>query len=72
MTPDKKDQKEEDRRHEYIPGVQEKSTLGGAFNTGVTSEDPEEKEEIEKKGSLAVLKPKADNPEEQNIPGSPE
>lgn len=60
MLPDKKNTKEEDGRHEYIPGVQEKSTLGGAYNTGVTSEDPEEKDEIEKKGSLAVLKPKED------------
>lgn len=49
---------EEDDRHEYIPGAQEKTTLGGAYNTGVTSDDPEEKDEIEKKGTLANLKPK--------------
>lgn len=55
---DKRKQPDADGRHEYIPGVQEKSTIGGAFNSGVTSEDPEEKEEIEKKGSLAQLKPK--------------
>lgn len=64
MIPDKKNQKEEDQRHEYIPGVQEKSTLGGEYNTGVTSDDPEEKNEIEKKGSLAVLKPKKDSKDE--------
>lgn len=58
MTQDKKNKPEADDRHEYIPGVQEKSTIGGKHNIGVTSEDPEEKEEIEKKGSLAVLKPK--------------
>jgi hypothetical protein len=55
--------RDDDHRHEYIPGVQEKSTIGGAYNTGVTSDDPQEKEEIEKKGSLAVLKPKNDSEE---------
>lgn len=55
---DKRKQPDADDRHEYIPGVQEKSTLGGAYNSGVTSDDPAEKEEIEKKGSLAQLKPK--------------
>jgi len=61
MQSDKKDRKQEDEhRHEYIPGAQEKTTLGGAYNTGVTSDDPEEKEEIEKKGTLANLKPKGD------------
>jgi hypothetical protein len=66
MIPDKKkeNEREEDDRHEYIPGVQEKSTLGGAYNTGVTSDDPEEKDEIEKKGSLAVLKPRSDSKDE--------
>ena len=67
MIPDKKNNKEEEHRGEYIPGVQEKSTLGGEYNTGVTSDDPEEKNEIEKKGSLAVLKPKKDpNEEDKN------
>lgn len=61
MQPDKKDPRHEEGRNEYIPGVQEKATLGGAYNTGVTSDDPEEKEEIEKKGSLANLKPKKEN-----------
>jgi hypothetical protein len=63
MQPDKKDPRHEEGRNEYIPGVQEKATIGGAYNSGVTSDDPEEKEEIEKKGSLAVLKPK---PEKEN------
>ena len=59
MQTDKRDkQKEEEHRNEYIPGVQEKTTIGGAFNSGVTSDDPEEKDQIEKKGSLAHLKPK--------------
>jgi hypothetical protein len=58
MTHDKKNKPEADDRHEYIPGVQEKSTIGGDYNTGVTSQDPEEKQEIEKKGSLANLKPR--------------
>lgn len=46
MQIDKK-KPEDDDRHEYIPGVQEKATLGGAFNSGVTSNDPEEKDQIE-------------------------
>jgi hypothetical protein len=58
MTQNKKNKPEADDRHEYIPGVQEKSTIGGDYNTGVTSHDPKEKEEIEKKGSLANLKPR--------------
>jgi hypothetical protein len=64
MQKDNRDKKEEeDSRHEYIPGVQEKSTIGGAFNTGVTSDDPDEKDEIEKKGALANLKPKSSDEE---------
>ena len=58
MSQEKKKKPEADDRHEYIPGVQEKSTIGGSYNTGVTSDDPDEKDEIEKKGSLAVLKPR--------------
>ena len=58
MTQEKKHKPEADDRHEYIPGVQEKSTIGGSYNTGVTSDDPDEKDEIEKKGSLANLKPR--------------
>jgi hypothetical protein len=61
MAEDKKNKPESDDRHEYIPGVQEKATLGGAYNSGVTSDDPDEKDEIEKKGSLANLKPKDEN-----------
>lgn len=61
---DKRKQPDADDRHEYIPGVQEKATLGGAYNSGVTSDDPAEKEEIEKKGSLARLKPKEERENE--------
>lgn len=60
----KKNKPDAEGRHQYIPGVQEKSTIGGAYNTGVTSDDPEEKDEIEKKGSLAVLKPREDRENE--------
>jgi hypothetical protein len=35
--------------------TQEKTTLGGDFNSGVTSHDPAEKDEIEKKGALANI-----------------
>ena len=59
---EKKNTRMDDDHQKYIPGVQEKSTLGGKYNTGVTSHDPEEKDEIEKKGSLAILKPREDDP----------
>lgn len=62
---DKRKQPDSDDRHEYIPGAQEKSTIGGAYNSGVTSDDPEEKDEIEKKGSLAQLKPKEESRENE-------
>lgn len=72
MQPDNKDQetknsdqqKKDEGRHEYIPGVQEKSTIGGSFNTGVTSDDPAEKDEIEKQGALAHIKSKATDTED--------
>lgn len=62
----KKDPAQEEGRNEYIPGVQEKATLGGSYNSGVTSDDPEEKDEIEKKGSLANLKPKKNTSQQEN------
>lgn len=65
-TDNKIRKQEDDDRHEYIPGAQEKTTIGGAYNTGVTSDDPEEKDEIEKKGTLANLKPR---PEQENRSG---
>jgi len=43
----------------YNPEVSEKTSLGdGTHNTGVTSDDPEEKELIEKQGTMAKLKPR--------------
>ena len=38
-----------------LPVTQEKTTLGGEFNSGVTSHDPAERDEIEKKGSMANI-----------------
>lgn len=35
--------------------TQEKTTLGGKFNSGVTSDDPGERDEIEKKGAMANI-----------------
>jgi hypothetical protein len=70
MQNNKNDPRHEEGRNEYIPGVQEKATLGGAFNSGVTSDDPAEKEEIEKKGSLANLKTKENSsPQEDQDTG---
>ena len=37
----KKDPAQEEGRNEYIPGVQEKATLGGSYKSGLTSDDPE-------------------------------
>lgn len=38
---------------------EEKSRVGGDYNSGVTSEDPAEKEQIEKQGSLGKHQPKS-------------
>jgi hypothetical protein len=67
MAEERKNKPDPDDRHEYIPGVQEKSTIGGTHNTGVTSHDPDEKEEIEKKASLAKLKPRENEGPDQTI-----
>jgi hypothetical protein len=41
---------------EYQPVTpQEKTSIGGDFNSGVTSHDPSEKDEIEKKGAMANI-----------------
>lgn len=61
----KDDRSRDDDHQKYIPGVQEKATLGGEHNSGVTSSDPEEKNEIEKQASLAKLKPKKEKPSEE-------
>jgi hypothetical protein len=37
----------------------EKSRVGGDYNSGVTSEDPAEKDEIEKQASLGKNQPKS-------------
>lgn len=45
-----------DNESEYQPATpQEKTSIGGDFNSGVTSHDPSEKDEIEKKGALANI-----------------
>jgi hypothetical protein len=41
--------------------TQEKTTLGGKFNSGVTSDDPGERDEIEKQGAMANIN--------QRVPG---
>jgi hypothetical protein len=37
------------------PTPQEKTSLGGNFNSGVTSDDPSERDQIEKKGAMANI-----------------
>lgn len=39
--------------------AEEKSSVGGDFNSGVTSEDPDEKDQIEKQASLGKNQPKS-------------
>lgn len=58
MATAKDDNRMHDDHQKYIPGVQEKASLGGDFNSGVTSHDPDEKREIEKKASLANVNQK--------------
>jgi hypothetical protein len=41
------------------PVQDEKSRVGGDYNSGVTSEDPAEKDEIEKQASLGKNQPKS-------------
>ncbi len=53
---EKRDNRMDDDHQKYIPGVQEKTTLGGKYNTGVTSHDPEEKDEIEKERKSCGIK----------------
>ena len=50
---------------EEQPRIQEKTTLGGDYNSGVTSSDPAEKDEIEKKGALANIDQSQVRTEEQ-------
>ena len=44
--------------------TEEKSRVGGDYNSGVTSEDPAEKEQIEKQGSLGKHQPKSQKEKE--------
>ena len=66
----------EERQREgtpYNPEANEKTSLGeGVHNTGVTSDDPAEKEMIEKQGTMAKLKSKEEKNEltKADIPDS--
>lgn len=49
-----------DRERKTQPDAKdEKASVGGDYNSGVTSEDPEEKEQIEKQASLGKNQPKS-------------
>lgn len=50
----KEDVKEKNRE---IKPEDEKSRIGGDYNSGVTSDDPDEKEQIEKQASLGKNQP---------------
>ena len=69
MNTDKKDtpmsnQEERDQLKEFV--TQEKTSLGGEFNSGVTSQDDAEREEIEKKGAMANIDQSGVHVEESN------
>jgi len=54
-----------------MDAADEKSGLGGNYNAGVTSDDPEEKEKIEKQASLHTVQPLSQKQkEEQNKTGA--
>jgi hypothetical protein len=48
--------------------TQEKTSIGGAYNSGVTSDDPAEKRKIEKKATLLENQPAS--PQEKKNPGT--
>lgn len=47
------------------PEDKEKSSIGGQYNSGVTSEDAEEKDQIEKKGTMYEGQPKSCDEKEE-------
>jgi hypothetical protein len=48
---------------------EEKSRVGGDYNSGVTSDDPAEKEQIEKQGSLGKHQPKSQKERDEKESG---
>jgi len=52
---DKKENQSQDNNPRQNLPPQEKTTIGGQFNSGVTSDDEAERAEIEKKGSMANI-----------------
>lgn len=68
MNTDKKEnltnQEERDQLKEFV--TQEKTSLGGEFNSGVTSQDDTERTEIEKKGAMANIDQSGVRVEESN------
>lgn len=49
----------------HIDPAKEKASIGGQYNSGVTSDDPEEKEQINKKGTMYEKQPESDEEREQ-------
>ena len=50
----------------HIDPSKEKASIGGQYNSGVTSDDPEEKDQINKKGSLYEKQPASDEDRERS------
>lgn len=57
--PDK--EKEQVQPHQ----MDEKASIGGDYNSGVTSDDPDEKDQIEKQASLGKSQPKSQKEKEE-------
>ena len=58
--PDK--EKEQVQPHQ----MDEKASIGGDYNSGVTSDDPDEKDQIEKQASLGKNQPKSQKEREDD------
>lgn len=57
-----------DRREgtDQQPQAEDKASIGGDYNSGVTSDDPDEKEQIEKQASLGKNQPLSQKDREEN------
>lgn len=58
----------------HLGPATEKASIGGKYNSGVTSDDPVEKEEINKKGSMYEKQPDSDDDrsrKQQDKPNEP-
>jgi hypothetical protein len=62
------DRVKSDKEKEQVQPHQmdEKASIGGDYNSGVTSDDPEEKDQIEKQASLGKAQPKSQKEKDED------